>query len=221
MTSIRPLTPMSPGGPARVIFIGRISTENQDLENIPASNRVAEEYLKQFYQGAVDPRYLGEQASGMLAGRETILEAEELISSGLWNLVIVEDLSRIYRNPRLQWAFVQDCVDHITRVICIADNIDTADENWEFMVHTAALLHSMAVPVTRRRVRRTASHSFGNGGIVQKVRYGYRKLSKEEAAAGEQGTRGLRIALVPECTPVIREMRSRVLRGDSYDAVAV
>src|SRR5262245_2376063 len=56
--------------------------------------------------------------------------------------------------------------------------------------------------------------------MVQKIRYGYRKLSKEEAESGEFGPRGLRIAKVPECTPWIREMRRRVMAGESYEAVA-
>jgi DNA invertase Pin-like site-specific DNA recombinase len=220
ITATAPLKPKSPNGPLRVIIIGRVSTLHQDRENIPASYRVAERFLEQSYDGSVEIRHFGEQASGMLAERSTIVEAEDLISTGEWDLVIVEDLSRIYRNPRYQWAFVQDAVDHQTRVICIADNIDTADESWEIMMHAAALRHGLVVPDTRRRVRRTANHSFNNGGMVQKVRYGYRKLSKEEAASGEFGPTGLRLARLPECTPVIREMAARIMRGQTYDAVA-
>src|SRR5262249_43922721 len=65
-----------------------------------------------------------------------------------------------------------------------------------------------------------ADHSFKKGGMVQKVRFGYRKLSKEEAASGEFAPAGLRLVRRPECTPILQEMRRRVLRGDSYDAVA-
>jgi DNA invertase Pin-like site-specific DNA recombinase len=183
LSQTAPLTPKNPDGPLQVIILGRISTPYQDQENIPASYRFAEDYLHQIYAGSVEIRYLGEQASGMLAERSTILEADELIATGKWDVVIVEDLSRTYRNPRFQWAFVQDCVDRQTRVICIADNIDTADEYWEAMMHTAALRHGLIVPDTRRRVRRTATHSFNNGGMVMKFRYGYRKLSIEEAAS--------------------------------------
>src|SRR5581483_10189201 len=104
--------------------------------------------------------------------------------------------------------FVQDCVDRQTRVICIADNIDTADEHWETMMHTATLRHGLVVPDPRRRVRRTAVHSFHKGGMVQKVRYGYRKLSKEEGDSGQFAPKGLRLARQPECTPHIQEMRA-------------
>jgi DNA invertase Pin-like site-specific DNA recombinase len=156
----------------------------------------------------------------MLVDRATIREAEDTIASGDCDLVIAEDLSRIFRNPRHQYNFVQDAVDADTRVICIADNLDTADENWEIMLGVATLRHGMTVPDVRRRVRRTATHAFHRGGMVLKVKFGYRKLSKEEAATGQFGPQGLRIAKRPECTPVICEMRDRVLRGDHYEAIA-
>jgi len=134
-----PLQPKNPDGPLRVIIIGRISTLHQDTENIPASYRVAEDFLKQIYPGPVEIKHLGEQASGMLIDRATILEAIRLIGTGQWDLVLAEDLSRIYRNPEFQWTFVHTAIDQRTRVICIADNIDTAEEHWQIMMHAAAL----------------------------------------------------------------------------------
>ena len=108
----------------------------------------------------------------MLVDRATIREAEDLIATGDWDLVISEDLSRIYRNPRHQYNFVQDCVDADTRVICIGDSLDTSDENWEIMLGVATLRHGTTIPDVRRRVRRTATHAFHGGGMVLKVRFG-------------------------------------------------
>jgi DNA invertase Pin-like site-specific DNA recombinase len=172
--------------------MGRISTIHQDLENIAASYRYVEESLKQIYRGPIEFKHLGEQASGMRTDRRTVQEAEQEIESGTWDLVMSEDLSRIYRNPRYQYAFVQNAVDCGTRVICLGDNLDTADENWEINMGAATLRHGLFIPDTRRRVRRTATHAFHRGGMVLRCRYGYRKLSKEEAASGRFGPTGLR-----------------------------
>lgn len=215
-----PLTPKDSDGPLRVLVIGRISTEHQNEENIDASFRYVEQYLTRAYSGPLETKHLGERASGMLADRSTIREAEDLIATGDWDLVIAEDLSRIFRNPRHQYNFVQDAVDAGTRVICIGDNLDTADENWEIMMGAATLRHGTAIPDIRRRVRRTATHAFHSGGMVQKVKYGYRKLTSEEADTGNHGPGGLRVAKRPECTPIIREMRDRVLRGEFFQAIA-
>ena len=218
--SKKPIVPKDPNGELLVLFIGRISTEYQNLENIDASYRYNQEFLSRLYQGPMDIRYLGEQASGMRTDRKTIREAEDLISTGKVDLVIAEDLARIYRNPRHQYNFVQDAVDAGTRVICIGDNLDTADENWELMLSTASMRHGMFIPETRRRVRRTATHTFHNGGMVMAVKFGYRKLSKEEADTGLHGPKGLRLAKVPEWTPIIREMRERAMKSPNFEAIA-
>src|SRR6185437_9253089 len=179
------------------LIIGRISTEHQNIENIEASYRYVENYLQQIYEGPVQIKLLGEQASGMLTARPSIREAEQLIESGQADLVISEDSSRIYRNPRHQYDFVQNAVDAGVRVICIGDHLDTADENWEVLMGAATLRHGLFIPDTRRRVRRTATNSFHQGGMVGKIRFGYRKLTKDEAASGHFGSKGLRIAKVP------------------------
>jgi site-specific DNA recombinase len=216
----QPLAPKKPDGVLRVILPGRISTPQQDVESITSQQDDAERWLRQVYGGPAQIHRLGEQASGMLANRESMIEAEGLINAGEQDLVLASEVREIYRNPRFLWAFVQDCIDHDTRVICIADNIDTADENWEVMMHAAAFRHGMAIPESRRRVRRKATYSFSRGGMVLKIRYGYRKLSRDEALSGQFGPKGLRVAKLPECTPIIRAMCERILRGDSPTAVA-
>jgi DNA invertase Pin-like site-specific DNA recombinase len=214
------LTAKNPAVGLTVIVLGRISTVYQNVESIEASHQYVQAYLSRIYDGPLKLHCLGEQASGLLADRASIREAETLIASGQVDLVIAEDLGRIYRNPRHQYDFVQNAVDKDVRVICIGDHLDTADENWEVMMGAAALRHGLYIPDTRRRVNRTATHSFHQGGMVQKVRYGYRRLTKSEAESGEFGPRGLRIARLSECTPVIREMAQRISQGQSLSEVA-
>lgn len=52
------------------------------------------------------------------------------------------------------------------------------------------------------------------------LREEYRKLTKEEADSGQFGPKGLRMAKIPECKPIIREMKCRAERGDSYPMIA-
>jgi DNA invertase Pin-like site-specific DNA recombinase len=215
-----PLVPRREGEPLRVLIVGRISTVHQREESIEASFAYVEDRLRDIYKGPIIIRHLGERASGMLAERGTIREAEDLIGAGEVDLVIAEDLGRIFRNPRHQMNFVQDCVDAKVRLICLADNLDTADENWELMLGTAGLRHGLVVTDTRRRVRNNATDSFHRGGMVQKVRFGYRKLTKEEAVSGQFGPPGLRMAKDAAATGVIQQMWELVLSGKTYALVA-
>lgn len=216
----KPLSPRRPGRPLFAIMIGRISTEHQNESNIEASIDYVDDFLRRNYDGPINVKRLGERASGMLADRPTMREAQEIIDSGECDVVIVEELSRLYRNPGFAYRFVQDCVDCGVRVIAIGDNLDTADENWEATMSVATLRHSMHIPDTRRRVRRTATSSFAKGGMVLKVRFGYRKLTKQEAESGMYGPAGLRMAKLVEFTPVIREMASKFIEGWSFTRIA-
>ncbi|MDZ4685560.1 MAG: recombinase family protein [Planctomycetaceae bacterium] len=218
--SVAPLVPKNPLEPLQVIMLGRISTPHQDIDNIEASYRGAERHLDGIYQGARHIKHLGERGSGWKINRSTILEALQEISTGKWDLVITEDLGRAYRNPEFQYHLAYRCLDNKTRLICFGDGLDTGKDGWEILLNAAVSRHSSMVPETRRRVRRTATYQFHQGGMVVKIRYGYRRLTAEEAASGEHGPIGLRMAKIAECTPFIHEMRNRVLRGENYAPIA-
>jgi len=220
MLNFVPVSPKNLDGPLRVLVLGRISTEHQSLDNIDASCDYAEARLAQIYQGPSEIRRLGERGSGWKVNRRSIQEAEEEIQTGRWDLVITEDLSRAWRNPQYQFRLAQMCHDHRTRLICFNDGIDTADPNWETFLAAAVLVHAAVVPQTRERVRRTATHAFHNGGMVLKSLFGYRRLTPEEAQSGMFGPFGLRLAKVVTATPIIQEMRQRVLAAENYEHVA-
>jgi len=209
-----------PNGPLKVLVVGRISTEHQNIENIDASYAEVDRRLRAMYKGEMHVKRLGERGSGWNLKRHTIVEAEEEIQSGKWDVMIMEDLGRAYRNPQYQWRLAHMCKDTKTRLICLGDAIDTACPEWEPRLHTAVMIHGVQVPITRRRVRRTATYAFEHGGMVLKIRFGFRRLSKEEADSGEFGPKGLRIVTRPEFTPTIREMRERVLKGECYASIA-
>jgi site-specific DNA recombinase len=220
MTLTSPITPRQPGRPLRVVIPGRISRETQDSESIPSQHQDAERWLRSVYDGPVDIVRLGEQASGWLANRDSMEVIQKMIENGEVDLVLATELREIYRNPAFHWKFAQDCVDNDVRLILIADGVDTADENWETMMHTASMRYGLEVPAARRRVRRKATYSFSRGGMVLKIKFGYRKLSREEADSGKFGSVGLRIAKVSDWTSTIREMRDRVLKDESYAQIA-
>src|SRR5271170_1249503 len=98
--SYRKMTPRVPGSPLHVLVLGRVSTTHQQITNIEASYQFAERYLKDIYDGETIVRRLGEQGSGMLVSRKSINEACDLVDEGWPDLVIMEDVSKPYRNPR-------------------------------------------------------------------------------------------------------------------------
>lgn len=218
-----PLVPKHADGKLRVLAIGRLSKPKSDEDETEVTTEssldVVRRHLDSIYKGPMALTQLAEQASGLIADRATIQQAKNLIASGEVDLVIAEDLSRIYRSARLQYNFVEDCVDEDVRVICVADRLDTAAEDWESAMCFASLRHSMPVIDAKRRQSRKNTYAFHQGGNVQKARYGYRKLSKDDAKSGEFGRVGLRMTKIEECTPVIRKMRTILMTTMSYQSV--
>jgi len=176
--------------------------------------------VQSIYQGPIDLTKRGEQASGEDVLRTTFLEAIELIESDQFDLAILFDLSKASRNPQFMWMFINTCLDHDTRFISVGDNIDTADPTWETSAGAAALIHGTHIQHTRHRVKAQGDTAFDQGGMVTKIPFGYRKLSKDEAAAGANSSASLRMAKIDEDTDVIRGMMDRVLAGNTYESVS-
>src|SRR4051794_3904989 len=219
MFASHPINPKNADGVLRIISVGRLSqpketvdATQQSLEAIRCEN---ERLLKSIYSGPVNVRYQAEQISGMIADRQTMTELWELVETGEWDLIIAEDLSRVFRNPRFQLAFLQDAVDKGIRVICFADNLDTADENWEVAALIAMVRHGLPIPDGRRRIKRTATESFKRGGMVLKFKAFYARVSKEDAATGKYGPKGLRIRKLQELAWAVDEIRRRLHAGES------
>jgi DNA invertase Pin-like site-specific DNA recombinase len=144
MNLIEPLIPKDPSAGLRVIILGRISTAGQDAKSIDSQQDQTERRLRAVYSDPITIRRLGDQASGWAVDRECLNEAQALIESGEWDLVMVGELREIYRNPQFQWAFVQGCMDNDVRFISVAEGIDTADEEWEARMHFGSCLSGMA-----------------------------------------------------------------------------
>jgi len=219
MLGNHPIVAKNVDGVARIISVGRLSkpkdSEAATQQSLDAIRRENERLLKSFHSGPTAIRYLAEQISGMVAERATMTELWELVASGEWDVIIAEDLSRVFRNPVFQLKFLQDCVDAGIRAICFADNIDTADEGWETAALIAAVRHGLAIPDTRRRIKRTATDSFKRGGMVLRTKAFYSKVSREDAAAGTFGPKGLRIRKLTDLTWAVDEIRRRLHAGES------
>ena len=88
-----PLVPKNPEGPLMVLVLGRVSTPHQDIKNIEASYEDVERFPKSIHDGPTEIKHLGEQGSGMLVDRASIMEAEREIETGNWDLVLKESPS--------------------------------------------------------------------------------------------------------------------------------
>ena len=207
------------GHTLRVIHLGRISTDHQNIENIDAARDATVETVLDDYAGEMRLTSLGDAGSGWTIQRDGVQTAMQMIRDNQVDVVLMEDVGRAFRNPQFQYRFAHLCVDHRVRYIAPGDHFDTAVENWESSLALSVTRHALFVPDTRRRVKRTATFAFRHGGMVLHLPFGYRRVSADAATTGANG-RVLRMAKNPDATPAIRGMVERILAGETLEGVA-
>ena len=205
-----PIIAKAEDGVLHVAFNGRISTESQDIGNIEASFIPLNAVLNDLWMGQVKIEKYGEQSSGLNIDRPEMIRLNKQIKTGTLDLLMSEDLGRLYRDPGALWGLLDNCGKYKVRVICPGDDLDTANDNWRKTAHSAISSHCGFIDDTRRRLKRTASKRFPEGGLNIHVIPGYEKITRAEASARSDDP-GLQLRLIEEYRSVVDDIRRKVV----------
>jgi DNA invertase Pin-like site-specific DNA recombinase len=205
-----PLTPKS-GRTLKVLGVARISTEHQDKRSFDDQKNKMREYVGNSYAGPVDWQFIASQGSGETLDRVELFQAEQLIESGGFDLLIAEDLARICRRKRA-YDFCELCVDSQTRLIAINDRVDTAQDGWEDGAFISTWHHERSNRDTSQRIRRSLRNRFMQGGVVQTTVFGIVK----PPGAKTDGD----LYKDPAAQPVYDEVFRRLEQGANFSGVA-
>lgn len=111
----------------RVVTVCRISTGQQDERSLDDQLAKLKQFVADHFDGPVEWTAISSRGSGEHLDREEIYRLEGLIEGGRVDLVIAEDLARIFRRKRA-YDLCESCVDFRTRLIAINDRVDTAED---------------------------------------------------------------------------------------------
>jgi DNA invertase Pin-like site-specific DNA recombinase len=205
-----PLRPRN-GQTLEVLGIARISTLNQDERSLADQEAMLRRWLLRNYGKSFDLRMITSQGSGERLDRTESVEATRLVESRKFDLVLSEDLARIFRRMHA-YLFCETCEDYGTRLIAINDNVDTAKSDWRMAAIFQAFKHEASNKDTSERIKRTLRNRFSQGGVFQVPIYGY---IKKEDAKGEED-----VEKNPKAEMVYEEWFTRLEGGASYAEVA-
>ena len=93
-----------------------------------------------------------------------------------WDLILVEDSSRLYRDEVACLHLVRLAVDNEVRIICINDLVDTAEEDWEERLKEAARHHASSNRYSSRRVKRAHEELWEMRAALGLLKPGYRRV---------------------------------------------
>jgi DNA invertase Pin-like site-specific DNA recombinase len=122
--------------------------------------------------------YLSDEGiSGEELFRPGINQVREGIQRKAWDLIVVEDSSRLFRDPSFCIELVRSAVHQGIRVICINDYVDTAEEDrWEEQLYEAQRHHSSAIKYGILRIKRAQDERWNDEAAMGPLRSGYRRV---------------------------------------------
>jgi site-specific DNA recombinase len=198
----------------RVLLICRVSSPGegkQDIRSLDDQEALLRRWLKEHIDQPVEVTVIAGTGSGERLDRKETEQAEELVESRQVDLMLAEDLGRIFRRNRAL-DFCELAEDYDCRVVAINDRVDTSQDGWRLSAGFAAMRHEMYNADTGKRIRRTLRKRFEQGGAVQFVIYGYIKPSGAKLDSELQKD--------PAAQAVYDEWFSRLEQGATYAEIA-
>lgn len=205
-----PLTPRN-GRILEVLGIARISTLKQDERSLGDQEAMLRRWLTIHYGQPFNLRMIAGQGSGERLDRKESAEAQEAVESGLYDLVMSEDLGRIYRRFHAL-LFCELCEDYKVRLIAVNDNVDTGKGDWRLAALFSTHRHSQSNEDTSQRLKRTMRNRFKEGGVIVTLMAGY---EKPDGVKSDDG-----IKREPAFVPVYDKWFTMLEDGASYADVA-
>ncbi len=195
-----------------VLFVCRISGKSQDEKSLEDQEAYYREWLDRHFEGPVEIIVIATQGSGERLDRAESAEIYEHIDSRRIDLILTEDLGRIYRRIHAL-LLCEDCIDCGVRLISLNDNLDTAVEGWRVHGLFAVMRHEQYNADTAKRIRRTHRNRFLQQGLLfQDLIAGYIKPPG--------ATSDTQLQKDPRFEPVYDEMFTRLEGGAGFPEIS-
>ncbi len=173
-------TPIADG--SRIVIVTRFSTEEQRRQSAADQFEYCREFLKTHKVKPAPIKHISDEGiSGEVRDRPGTQELLRDIEARRIDLIICEDSSRLYRGIDLCMSIFGPAVDNGIRIICLNDNVDTANDDWENRLQEAQRHHGQDNFYTRHRIRRAHDGLWRMGAAIGLLRAGYLRQRHDAA----------------------------------------
>lgn len=205
----------------RILLYARYSTEEQDASSIADQFRKCRQLLTQYnVTEPVITELHDAELSGELLQRPGIDEVAKGIQNGAWDLIIVEESSRLFRAIAPALTLVGHAVDAGIRVICINDEVDTMDDSWQDRLTEALAHHARSNRFAALRIKRKHDALWATGAAIGLLRPGYFRVATTPASLGAKARGPFFDHKDPQWEPTIIELYERIADEQPPWAVA-
>lgn len=205
----------------RALIYARYSTDEQNHSSIDDQVAYCQRYLERHGITDVEIETLFDaETSGELVSRPGIDQVREGIAARRWDLIVVEDCSRLFRHASECLRFLESSVDAGIQVLAINDSVDTGADNWQDRAHAAAGHHARANRDTSQRIKRSMEGRWAQGAAVSYCRTGYRRNATHAATRREPEEGPFFDEIDSNWAPVVREAYERIAGNEPSWSVA-
>lgn len=199
------------GRPLRVLVYARFSTDVQKKHSIKAQVDYCRRFLAALDVTECKVCVISDEGlSGELRSRPGIDQVWEQVRARAFDLLLIEDSSRLYRNEAACMELVGLAVDQEIRTICVNDFVDTAEEDWVERLQEAAQHHAKSNRFASMRIKRTHEELWEEGAAIGLLRSGYRRVPSVPANADDPEEGPFFDEIDPRWAPTIKEVYERI-----------
>ena len=162
-------------GPARAAFYARYSSENQRPESIEDQVLACRIAGKERGFVVLEAHiYTDHAQSGAIATRPGLIALCEAAKQHLFDVVLVDDLSRLARDNALMLLLLNDLEYNGVRVVSVADHLDTGDEHALLGIQVRGVFNELLLSDLRKKTHRGQLGQKNRGYFVGEATFGYR-----------------------------------------------
>ena len=191
----------------------RYSSEDQKPTSIDDQLRRCKETAAAHGLSIDERRIYSDAAmSGSTSKRKSYLLLKQAVDDRLFNVLIVDEMSRLGRNMLESISFTLKLAESGIRLIA-CDGLDTNEKNWRLPLIVKSFAAEQEVEQLIWRVKRGIDGALDRGFQVSPPPFGYRALRRS-------GTKGSEWEIIESEAAIVREIYAMRLRGQSCNAIA-
>lgn len=207
----------------RGAIYARYSSENQRPESIADQVASCRRLAAERGYGVPDEHvYADEATSGSLSDRSGLTALRAAADQGRFQVVLVDDLSRLARNALLMLSILEELRFIGVRVVAVADGLDTEDEEATVGIQIRGIFNELQLTDLRKKTFRGQLGQKQRGFVVGEATYGFRSVPVGQTRIDKRGRprpEGYRMTIdTAEAATVLRIFR-RFAEGSSESAI--
>ena len=209
------------GRTLRVLVYTRYSSDEQRRRSIKAQQEFCGKFLEALEVTNADIAAISDEGmSGELRSRPGIDRVWAGIRDREWNLMLVEDCSRFYRDEVACLDLVRLAVDKGLRTICINDYVDTCEPDWEERLKEAARHHASSNRYRSERIKRAHDELWDVGAALGPLKPGYLRVPTLPATETEPAEGPFFDEVHPRWSPIVHDAFERIAAKEPPWSVA-